>query len=91
MKIIHLEKNKINIDSLEEENRAFIKNNKLILKSQQRFKSERHYVFTEDINKTALSANNDKRKQSMDSLKTFAYGTSEDLICEKKKVNVTIY
>ena len=26
-------------------------NNKIVLKSQQRFKSERHYVYTEDINK----------------------------------------
>ena len=31
-----------------------IKNNKLILKLQQRFKSERHNVFAEEINKIAL-------------------------------------
>ena len=29
-------------------------------KTQQRFKSERHYVFTEEINKIALSSNDDK-------------------------------
>ena len=34
-----------------------LKNNKLILKSQQTFRSERHKVFTEEVNKIALSAN----------------------------------
>ena len=36
-------------------------NNEIILKSQQRFKRERHNVYTEEINKTALSSNDDKR------------------------------
>ena len=34
-------------------------NDKIILKSQQRFKSD-HHVYTEDINKIALSSNDDK-------------------------------
>ena len=37
-----------------------MRNYELILKKQQRFKSER-YVFTEETNKTALSLNDDKR------------------------------
>ena len=37
------------------ENKKFIKNNKSILKTQQRFKSERHNVFTKKVNKIALS------------------------------------
>ena len=32
-----------------------------MLKTQQWFKSERHNVFTEEINKIALSSNDDKR------------------------------
>ena len=44
----HLKKNKTDIDSIEKNHQEFIKNNKLILKTQ-RFKSERH-VFTEEIN-----------------------------------------
>ena len=36
-------------------------NNEIILKSQQRFKSERHDVYTKDIDKIALSSNDDKR------------------------------
>ena len=61
-----------------------IRNNKSILKTQQRLKSERH-VFTEEINKIALSLNDDKRMQSIDSIETYAYGTSKDLVTEKKR------
>ena len=39
----------------------------LILKTQQRFKGEKHDVFTEEINKIALSSNDDKRMQPIDS------------------------
>ena len=45
-------------------------NNKLILKSQQRFRSEKPNVFTGEVSKTALSANNDKRIHSLDSVET---------------------
>ena len=41
-------------------------NNEIILKSQQRFKSEAHNVYTEYINKIALSSNDDKRLQTFD-------------------------
>ena len=40
-----------------------LKNNKLILKSQQRFVREAHSVFTEKFNKIALGAYDDKRIQ----------------------------
>ena len=36
-------------------------NDKAILKSQQRFKSDSHDVYTEQIDKIALSSNDDKR------------------------------
>ena len=49
-------------------------NDKIILKSQQRFKSDYHNVYTEQINKTALSGNDDKRLQTSD--KTYPYGTN---------------
>ena len=63
-----------------------VKNNKIILKTQQRFKSERHNVFTEEINKIALSSNDDKRMQSIDSIEIYAYGTSKDLVSEKEEI-----
>ena len=60
-------------------------NNKLISKAQQRFRSENHNVFAEEINKIALSSNDDKRIQSIDSLETYAYGMNKDLVCKKEK------
>ena len=36
-------------------------NNNVILKSQQRFKSELHNVYTGEVNKIALIINDDKR------------------------------
>ena len=41
-------------------------NNEIILKSQQRCKSEAHNVYTEEVNKIALSSNDDKRLQTFD-------------------------
>ena len=51
-------------------------NNEIVLKSQQRFKSGRHDVYTEEINKIALSSNDDKRLQSFDRIISYPYGTS---------------
>ena len=51
-------------------------NNETILKSQQRFKSERHGVYTEEINKIALSSNDDKRLQTFDRITSYPYGTN---------------
>ena len=59
-KVNHLEKNKINKDSIEKSHKEFIRNNKLKLKAQQRLKSERYNAFIEEIHKTALISNDDK-------------------------------
>ena len=48
-------------------------NNKIILKSQQRFKSDYHNVYTGQINKIALSSNGDKRLQTFDKIITYPY------------------
>ena len=43
-------------------------NNEIILKSQQRFKSDYHNAYTEKIDKIALSSNDDKRLQTFDKI-----------------------
>ena len=68
-KINHLEK-KIDADSLKKGYKEFIKYNELILKTQQRFKSERHNILTEENNNIVASSNYDKRMQSIDSIET---------------------
>ena len=45
-----------------------------VLKSQQRFKSENHYVYTENINKIALSCDDDKRIVAVDGISSYPYG-----------------
>ena len=48
--------------------------NESMLKSQQRFKSENHEVYTENINKIALSSNDDKRIAALDRITSHPYG-----------------
>ena len=57
-------------------------NNEIILKSQQRFRSERHDVYTEEVNKIALSSNDDKRLQTFDRITSYPYGASAGKVCK---------
>ena len=66
-------------------------NNEIILKSQQRFKSEKHDVYTEEVNKIALSSNDDKRLQTFDRTISYPYGTIATKVCKTEllsKVNI---
>ena len=63
-------------------------NNENILKSQQRFKSDYHNVYTEQINKIALSSNDDKRLQTFDKITTYPYGTKAFKVCESEMIAV---
>ena len=49
-------------------------NDKVILKSQQRFISNKHDVYTENINKIALSNDDDKRIVSSNKISSYPYG-----------------
>ena len=61
--------------------------NEIELKSQQRFKSEADSVYTEEVNKIALSSNDDKRWQSFDRITTYPYGTSAFKVCESEMLS----
>ena len=66
-------------------------NNKIILKSQQRFKSDAYNVYTQEVNKIALSSNDDKRLQTFDRITSYPYGTSPGKVCKTEllsKVNI---
>ena len=66
-------------------------NNEVILKSQQRFKSEAHNVYTEEVNKITLSSNDDKRLQNYDRITSYPYRTSVGKVCKTEmlsKVNI---
>ena len=47
-----------------------LRSNKIILKSQRRFKSDLHKVYSEVVNKITLSSNDDKRLQAHDKITT---------------------
>ena len=58
--------------------------NKNVYKSQERFKSYNHDVYTEEVNKIALSSNYDKRLQKFDEITTCPYETNVFKICESE-------
>ena len=62
-------------------------NDKIILKLRQRFKSDRHRVYTEEVNKIALSNNDDKRIQSFDKVTTYPCGTNAIKVCESEMLS----
>ena len=51
----------------------FLFNDEVIQKSQLRFKSDCHDVYTEKVNKIALSSNDDKRIQKFDRITMHLY------------------
>ena len=63
-------------------------NNKTVYRSQQRFKSYNHDVYTEEVNKIALSSNDDKRLQTFDRITTYPYGTNAFKVCESEMLTV---
>ena len=63
-------------------------NDKILLKSQQSFKNDCHNVYTEEINKIALSNNDDKRLQTSDKITTYPYGRNAFKVCESEMLMV---
>ena len=49
-------------------------NGVVVLKPQQRFRSKYHNVYTKNINKIALSSNDDKRLTASDKITSYPYG-----------------
>ena len=58
-----------------------------MLKSQQRFKSEGHNICTEEISKTALSSNDDKRLHTFNKITSYPYGANVGKVCNTKLLN----
>ena len=62
-------------------------NNTVISRSQQRFNSDHHEVYTE-VNKIALSSNGDNRLQTFDGVTTYPYRTNACKVCESEMMMV---
>ena len=67
-------------------------NGEVILKSQQRFRSDHHKAYTEEVNKIALSSDDDKRLQTFDEIETYPYETTNEMlrVFESKENILTI-
>ena len=63
-------------------------NNKTVHRSQERFKSHHHQVYTEEVNKIALSGNDDKRLRTSDRITRYLYGTNAFKVCESEMLMV---
>ena len=59
-------------------------NDEVIIRSQKRFRSDHHKVYAEEVNKIALSSNDDQRIQTFDKVTTFPYGTNTFKVCENE-------
>ena len=63
-------------------------NVEVISKQQERFKSDHHKVYTENINKTALSSDDDKRLQTFNRVTRYPYGALAIEVCESEMMVV---
>ena len=59
-------------------------NDEIEIRSQQRFRSDHHRVYTDEVNKIAPSSNDDKRIQTFDKVTIYPYGTSVFKVCESE-------
>ena len=62
-------------------------NNKTIMQSQLRFKSDHHNVYAEEVNKIALNSNDNKRLQKFDRVTTYPYETNAFKVCESEMLS----
>ena len=63
-------------------------NGKAILKSQQRFKSDHHKLYREEVNKIELSCDDDKRLQTFNRVTTYPYVKRAVKVCENEMMVV---
>ena len=62
-------------------------NNKTIMRSQLRFKSDHRNVYTEEVNTIPLNRNDNKRLQSFDRVTTYPYETNAFKVCESEMLS----
>ena len=65
--------------------------NETILTSQHRFKCDHHIVYTEEVNKIAISSYDDKRIQTHDKVTTYPHGTSVFKVCASEQIALKNY
>lgn len=72
---------------MEEKDGKLLNRNKKIQTSQIRFRNDKHGISITKANTIALSSNYDKRTQTFDRRKTFAYGAPNKLLDQNEKID----
>ena len=62
-------------------------NNKTMMRSQLRFKSDHHNVYTEEVNKIAPNSSDNKRLQTFDRITTCPYRTNTSKVRESEMLS----
>ena len=62
-------------------------NNEMMLKSKQRFRSETHNAYVEEINKVALNSTDGERLQTFDKNTSYPHGANIRKVCKTKLLN----
>ena len=63
-------------------------NNKTLCRLKETFKSYDHDVYTEEVDKIALSSDDDKRLQTFHGTETYPYGTNAFKVCESEMLRI---
>ena len=58
--------------------------NEVLLRAKHQFRSDHHKVYTEEVNKIALSSNDAKRIQTFDKVTTYLYGANAFMFCKNE-------
>ena len=66
----------------------YLFNSKIIQQLQQTFKSRFHNVYTIEVNKTALSSNDNKRLQTFDRVTSFPHEANVFKLCKNEMQDV---
>ena len=69
-------------------------NDKTIMRSQLRFKSDHHNVYTEEVDKIALNSSDNNSLQTFDRDTTYPYGTNAFKVCDSEmlsKINCNVF
>ena len=59
-------------------------NDEVLIRSQRSFRSDHHKVYTKEVNKIALSSNDDKRIETFYKVTTHPYGTNVIAVCKNE-------
>ena len=63
-------------------------NDTVILRSQQRFKIDYHEMYTEEVNKVALSSDDDKGLQTFNRIEIYPHRTNPFIVRESERLMV---